>query len=156
MRIATWNVNSLKARMEALEKWLARAEPDVLLIQETKLSDAEAPVMPLRMAGYELIHHGEGRWNGVAILSRVGADDVITNFGDGPVRDSSAGADVQVSEEDFDPLDEARMVSADVSGERPLRPYAPKGGGGGSPVSEGQLRRLRRPAPRAARGAAAG
>ena len=73
MRIATWNVNSLKARMEAVEKWLVRAEPDVLLIQETKLADAEAPVMPLRMLGYELVHHGEGRWNGVAILTRVGA-----------------------------------------------------------------------------------
>ena len=46
MRIATWNVNSLKARMEAVEKWLARAEPDVLLMQETKLADADAPVMP--------------------------------------------------------------------------------------------------------------
>ena len=92
MRIATWNVNSLKARMEAVEKWLARAEPDVLLMQETKLADADAPVMPFRMLGYELVHHGEGRWNGVAILTRVGAEDVITNFGDGPVRDSSAGS----------------------------------------------------------------
>ena len=91
MRIATWNVNSLKARQEAVERWLARAEPDVLLIQETKLSDADAPVMPMRMLGYEMAHHGEGRWNGVAILSRVGLDDVVTNFGDGPVRDSSAG-----------------------------------------------------------------
>ena len=99
MRIATWNVNSLKARQEAVEKWLARAEPDVLLIQETKLSDAEAPEMPMRMLGYEMAHHGEGRWNGVAILSRVGIDDVITNFGDGPVRDSSAGATVAVPEQ---------------------------------------------------------
>src|SRR3954467_6237402 len=139
MRIATWNVNSLKARMEALEKWLARAEPDVLLIPETKLSDAEAPVLPLRMLGYELVHHGEGRWNGVAILSRVGADDVITNFGDGPVRDSSAGADVQVSEEDFDPLDEARMVSAVVGGVRVASLYAPNGRGVESPLYEGKL-----------------
>ena len=58
-------------------------------MQETKLADADAPVMPFRMLGYELVHHGEGRWNGVAILTRVGAEDVITNFGDGPVRDSS-------------------------------------------------------------------
>src|SRR3954462_13443354 len=140
MRIATWNVNSLKARMEALEKWLARAEPHVLLIQETKLSDAEAPVMPLRMLGYEVVHHGEGRWNGVAILSRVGADDVITNFGDGPVRDSSAGADVQVSEEDFDPLDEARMVSAVVGGIRVVSLYAPNGRVVDSPFYVGKLR----------------
>ena len=131
MRIATWNVNSLKARQEAVEKWLARAEPDVLLIQETKLSDADAPVMPFRMLGYELVHHGEGRWNGVAILSRVGLEDVVTNFGDGPVRDSSAGATVAVSEDDFDPFDEARMVSAVCGGVRvvsPVRPERPRGG----------------------------
>src|SRR3954465_2817632 len=95
--------------------------------------------MPLRMAGYELVHHGEGRWNGVAILSRVGADDVITNFGDGPVRDSSAGADVQVSEEDFDPLDEARMVSAVVGGIRVVSLYAPNGRVVDSPFSMGKL-----------------
>ena len=61
-------------------------------MQETKLADSEAPELPFRMAGYELVHHGEGRWNGVAIASKVGATDVVTNFGDGPVRDSSAGA----------------------------------------------------------------
>ena len=70
MRIATWNVNSLKARQEAVDKWLERAEPDVLLMQETKLSDEDAPLMPFQMAGYELLHHGEGRWNGVAIAAR--------------------------------------------------------------------------------------
>ena len=131
MRIATWNVNSLKARQEAVERWLARAEPDVLLIQETKLSDADAPVMPMRMLGYEMAHHGEGRWNGVAILSRVGLEDVITNFGDGPVRDSSAGATVAVSEDDFDPFDEARMVSAVCGGRAgrlPVRAERPRGG----------------------------
>ena len=139
MRIATWNVNSLKARQEAVEKWLARAEPDVLLIQETKLADAEAPEMPMRMLGYEMAHHGEGRWNGVAILSRVGIDDVITNFGDGPVRDSSAGATVAVSEEDFNPFDEARMVSAVCGGIRVVSLYAPNGRVVGSPFYEGKL-----------------
>src|SRR5687767_15707810 len=92
MRIATWNVNSLKARMEKVEWWLGRAQPDVLLLQETKLADSEAPILPFRMAGYELLHHGEGRWNGVAIASRIGAQDIVTNFGDGPVRDSGPGA----------------------------------------------------------------
>lgn len=147
MRIATWNVNSLKARQEAVEKWLARAEPDVLLIQETKLSDADAPVMPLRMLGYELAHHGEGRWNGVAILSRVGIEDVVTNFGDGPVRDSTAGASVAVSEDDFDPFDEARMIAAVCGGVRVASLYAPNGRVVGSPFYEGKLRwfaRLRR------------
>ena len=140
MRIATWNVNSLKARQEAVEKWLARAEPDVLLIQETKLSDADAPVMPFRMLGYDLVHHGEGRWNGVGILTRVGAEDVVTNFGDGPVRDSSAGAAVAVSEDDFNPFDEARMVSAVCGGVRVVSLYAPNGRIVGSPFFEGKLR----------------
>src|SRR5690242_203235 len=147
MRIATWNVNSLKARTEAVERWVARAEPDVLLLQETKLADAEAPELPFRMLGYELVHHGEGRWNGVAIASRVGASDVVTNFGDGPVRDSSAGADVAVSEDDFDPFDEARMVSAVCGGIRFVSLYAPNGRVVGSPFYEGKLRwfdRLRR------------
>jgi len=147
VRIATWNVNSLKARQEALELWLAKAQPDILLIQETKLSDNDAPVMPMRMLGYEMAHHGEGRWNGVAILSRVGIDDVITNFGDGPVRDSTAGAAVAVGEDDFDPFDEARMVSAVCGGIRVTSLYAPNGRVVGSPFYEGKLRwfeRLRR------------
>ena len=86
MRIATWNVNSLKASIEKVEWWLDRAEPDVLLLQETKLSDETAPVLHFSMAGYELLHHGEGRWNGVAIASRVGLAKMVSNFGDGPVR----------------------------------------------------------------------
>ena len=143
MRIATWNVNSLKARQEAVERWLARAEPDVLLIQETKLSDADAPVMPMRMLGYEMAHHGEGRWNGVAILSRVGLEDVVTNFGDGPVRDSSAGATVAVAEDDFNPLGEARMVAAVCGGVRFASLYAPNGREVGSPFFEGKLALVR-------------
>ena len=93
MRLATWNVNSLKARQEAVERWLDRAAPDILLIQETKLTDGDAPVMAFAMTGYQLVHHGEGRWNGVAIAAREGLpiDDVVTNFGDGPVRDSGPG-----------------------------------------------------------------
>ncbi len=138
MRIATWNVNSLKARMEKVEWWLARAQPDVLLLQETKLADSEAPVLPFRMAGYELLHHGEGRWNGVAIASRVGAEDIVTNFGDGPVRDSGPGA-AGLDEEDFNPLDEARMLSAVVGGIRFVSLYAPNGRVVGSPFYVGKL-----------------
>jgi exodeoxyribonuclease-3 len=139
MRIATWNVNSLKARMDAVEAWLGKVQPDILLMQETKLSDADAPVMPFRMLGYDLVHHGEGRWNGVAIATRVGAEDVITNFGDGPVRDSSSGATVAVSEEDFNPLDEARMLSAVCGGIRVVSIYAPNGRVVGSAFYEGKL-----------------
>ena len=138
MRIATWNVNSLKARQEKVEWWLERAAPDVLLMQETKLGDDDAPVMAFAMAGYDLVHHGEGRWNGVAIAVRqgLGAADVVTNFGDGPVRDSGPGRRRRASsEEDFDPFDEARMVSARRRpgrgrrradpGRQPVRPERP-------------------------------
>jgi exodeoxyribonuclease-3 len=150
MRIATWNVNSLKARMEKVEWWLERAAPDVLLMQETKLADADAPVMTFGMAGYDLVHHGEGRWNGVAIAVRQGlpVEGIITNFGDGPVRDSSAGSGPgETAEEDFDPFDEARMLSAVVDGIRLVSIYAPNGRVVGSAFYAGKLRwfeRLRR------------
>jgi len=147
MRIATWNVNSLKARLEKVEWWLERAAPDVLLMQETKLTDDYAPVLPFRMAGYDLLHHGEGRWNGVAIASRVGFEDAVTNFGDGPVRNSGAGASVSLAEEDFDPFAEARMVSAVCGGVRVVSLYAPNGRVVGTPFYTGKLAwfaRLRR------------
>lgn len=139
MRIATWNVNSLKARLGKVEWWLDRAQPDVLLLQETKLTDAEAPLLPFRARGYELLHHGEGRWNGVAIASRVGLTDPLTNFGDGPVRDSGPGA-TGLAEEDFDPSDEARMVAATCGGVRVVSLYGPNGRVVGSPFYEGKLR----------------
>jgi len=114
-----------------------------VLIQETKLGDDDAPVMAFAMAGYDLVHHGEGRWNGVAIAARQGAviGDVVTNFGDGPVRDSGpggAGAE-SVSEEDFNPFDEARMVAATVDGMRVASLYAPNGRVVGSPFYDGKL-----------------
>ncbi len=141
MRIATWNVNSLKARMDRVLEWLERGQPDVLLMQETKLADDDAPVLPFQMRGYELLHHGEGRWNGVAIASRlpIESDSVITNFGDGPVRNSAAGAASALSEEDFNPFDEARMLSARVGGVRFVSLYAPNGRVVGSPFYAGKL-----------------
>jgi exodeoxyribonuclease-3 len=72
MRIATWNVNSLKARLDKVLWWLDRASPDVLLMQETKLADVNASIAAFREAGYELLHHGQGQRNGVAIASRLG------------------------------------------------------------------------------------
>jgi len=142
VRIATWNVNSLKARQEAVERWLGRAQPDILLMQETKLTDADAPVMAFGMAGYQLVHHGEGRWNGVAIAARNGMaiGDVVTNFGDGPVRDSGpGGAGADQPEEDFDPLDEARMLAVSIDGLRVVSLYAPNGRVVGSPFYTGKL-----------------
>ena len=145
MRIATWNVNSLKARMEKVEWWLDRAAPDVALLQETKLGDSDAPVMAFAMAGYDLVHHGEGRWNGVAVAVRQGiaVSDVVTNFGDRPVRDSGPGS-VAAAEEDFDPLDEARMLALTIrdGSEAPLRVvslYGPNGRVVDSPFYLGKL-----------------
>ncbi|MFI5254524.1 MAG: exodeoxyribonuclease III [Candidatus Limnocylindrales bacterium] len=131
MRIATWNVNSLKARLERVEGWLAQVHPDVLLMQETKLADDAAPALAFQMAGYTLVHHGEGRWNGVAIASRVGAEDVVTNFGLGPVR---AGGG-----EDGEPAHEARMVAATCGGVRLVSVYAPNGREPGTPFYEAKL-----------------
>jgi exodeoxyribonuclease-3 len=82
MRIATWNVNSLKARMARVEEWLAYASPDVVCLQETKLADGAFPHMAFAALGYETAHHGDGQWNGVAICSRIGLDDVIAGFAD--------------------------------------------------------------------------
>ena len=104
MRIATWNVNSLKARLERVIPWLDRARPDVLLMQETKLADADAPVGAFAEAGYTLAHHGEGRWNGVAIASRCGLESVTKPA-----------------------FAEARVLSAVCGGVRLVSIYAPNG-----------------------------
>src|SRR5262245_18266911 len=112
MRVATWNVNSLKARIDKLAWWLERAAPDVLLVQETKLADSAAPIAWFRERGYALAHHGEGRWNGVAIASKAGLDDVVTHFGE-PMR---PGRTPEVG--DDEPLAEARMIGAHCSSVR--------------------------------------
>jgi exodeoxyribonuclease-3 len=133
MRIATWNVNSLKARLEKVAWWLQRAQPDVLLMQETKLADNDVPLLPFRSAGYEVAHHGEGRWNGVAIASRCGIEGVVTNFGEPlrPAQTDEAGDD--------EPLAEARMISAVCGGVRIVCVYAPNGRVVDSPFYEAKL-----------------
>ncbi|MGH9057451.1 MAG: exodeoxyribonuclease III [Acidimicrobiales bacterium] len=80
MRIATWNVNSLKARLARVEEWIGYARPDILCLQETKLSDAAFPHIAFASLGYESVHHGDGRWNGVAIISRVGITGPVNGF----------------------------------------------------------------------------
>lgn len=111
MRIATWNVASLTPeRLERLHEWLGYAEPDVVCLQETKKADDDFPALDLLAHGYETAHHGQGRWNGVAILSRVGLDDIQAGFGDG-------GPD--------DP--EARLVSATCNDVRVSSVYVPNG-----------------------------
>ena len=109
MRIATWNVNSLPARIFRVEEWIRYAQPDVLCMQETKQADAAFPHGAFAALGYETAHHGDGRWNGVAIASRVGLEDVSTGMG---------------SEED---AHGTRLVAADCGGVRVHSVYVPNG-----------------------------
>jgi exodeoxyribonuclease III len=76
MRIATWNVNSVVARLPRLVAWLADRVPDIVCLQETKSSATGFPQADVEGLGYEIAVHGDGRWNGVAVLSRVGLDNV--------------------------------------------------------------------------------
>jgi exodeoxyribonuclease-3 len=76
VRIATWNVNSIGARLPRLLPWLEEVAPDVVALQETKCADGSFPYLPLQALGYEVAHCGDGRWNGVAVLSRIGLSDV--------------------------------------------------------------------------------
>jgi len=115
VRIATWNVNSLKIRLPRVEEWLGYARPDVLCLQETKLADAAFPAMAFETLGYQAAHHGRGQWNGVAILSRVGIDDVVDGFCTG-----------------VEPDQDTRVVSATCGGVRVSSVYAPNGRAVGS------------------------
>jgi exodeoxyribonuclease-3 len=133
LRVATWNVNSLRARFDKVRWWIERARPDVLLMQETKLADTDAPAAAFGELGYELAHHGEGRWNGVAIASRVGVAAVVTNFGE-PLRPRPEG-----DEGEAEPLAECRMIAADCGGVRVLSLYAPNGRIVGSPFYAAKL-----------------
>ncbi|MDH3294425.1 MAG: exodeoxyribonuclease III [Acidimicrobiia bacterium] len=110
MLVATWNVNSLNARMPRVEEWLAQVEPDIVCLQETKLADDAVPVKTFNQLGYDLAHHGQGQWNGVAILSRVGIDEVIEGFADG-----------------IEPDRDARLVSARCGPIRVNSVYVPNG-----------------------------
>ena len=110
MRIATWNINSLRARLERVEGWIGEVEPDVLLLQETKLADDAFPALTFEALGYESAHHGSGQWNGVAILSRVGIDDVVAGFADGGAPDP-----------------DARLISATCGDLRVSSAYVPNG-----------------------------
>src|ERR1039457_7736133 len=80
MRLATWNVNSVVARLPRLIDWLSSSSPDVLWLQETKIADDACPRAEVEALGYEVALHGEGRWNGVAIISRAGLQDVARGF----------------------------------------------------------------------------
>ena len=76
MRIATWNVNSLRTRIDRVEAFLDRHDVDVLAVQETKAREGQLPVMGLQAMGYDVAAVGYDQWNGVAVISRVGLADV--------------------------------------------------------------------------------
>jgi exodeoxyribonuclease-3 len=108
--LATWNVNSLKARLPRVLAWLEEVSPDVVCLQETKLAQDRFPTADIGALGYESVHFGQGQWNGVAILSRVGLDDPMSNFAPG-----------------IEPDGEARIVSATCGGIRVMSVYVPNG-----------------------------
>jgi exodeoxyribonuclease III len=122
VRIATWNVNSLKARLPRVEDWLAEIQPDVVCLQETKLSDAAFPALTFQGLGYESVHHGQGQWNGVAILSKVGIDDVTYGF----APDLSTPEDA-IDEYQAGVLAEARLITARCGGVLVSSVYVPNG-----------------------------
>lgn len=109
MLLATWNVNSLKARLERVTAWLSEVQPDVLCIQETKMKDAAFPALDFAAMGYESVHFGQGQWNGVAILSKVGIANVTNNFKVG------------------DPDPDARIITAECGGCLVSSVYVPNG-----------------------------
>jgi exodeoxyribonuclease-3 len=110
VRLATWNVNSLRVRQPRVEAWLAEVQPDIVCMQETKLADSGFPALAFEALGYTAAHHGQGQWNGVAVLSRIGIDDVVAGFADG------------------DPPDlDARLISVTCAGIRISSVYVPNG-----------------------------
>ena len=124
MKIATWNVNSLKVRLPHVLDWLAAEQPDVLALQETKLIDENFPADAIREAGFEVVYTGQKTYNGVALITRAPATDVIT---------------------DVDGLDDParRILGATVDGVRVLNLYVVNGQEVGSDKYEHKLYWLR-------------
>jgi exodeoxyribonuclease-3 len=127
MRIATWNVNSLKVRMERVLEWISYGHPDILCLQETKLADAAFPHMAFAALGYESVHHGSGQWNGVAVLSRVGLGETIMGFADGD-----------------EPDQDTRLITARCGDVTVCSVYVPNGRSVGSEHYEYKLKWLAR------------
>jgi exodeoxyribonuclease-3 len=120
MRIATWNVNSLRARIDRVVGWLQRTEVDVLAIQETKIDDARFPAERFAAIGYQVARHGLSQWNGVAVASRVGISDVQIGLPDGPGFGDP-------------PAQEARALGATCGGVTVWSLYVPNGRAVGDP-----------------------
>ncbi|MGA0612641.1 exodeoxyribonuclease III [Caldimonas sp. KR1-144] len=124
MKLATWNVNSLAVRLPQLLDWMALHQPDVMVLQETKLTDDKFPAAELAAAGYQSQCHGQRTYNGVALLSRVGATDLqrnIPEFGD----------------------EQARVIAGTVGGLRVIGAYFPNGQAPGTEKFEYKMQWLR-------------
>jgi exodeoxyribonuclease-3 len=124
MKLATWNVNSLVARMPRVLELLERHQPDLLFMQETKTEPGAFPLLELEATGYQAIHHSSGRWAGVALLAR------------GEVTEVRVGLPGEPSG------DEARWLEADVDGLRAVSVYVPNGRAPDSPFYDDKLRFL--------------
>lgn len=112
LRLATWNVNSIIPRMPRLLEWLERDRPDIVCLQETKIADEKLPRLELSGLGYEAVAAGQGAWNGVALLSRVGIDDVSRGL---------------TGDEGWDGTVEARAIGATCGPLRVWSLYVPNG-----------------------------
>ncbi|MGH8889188.1 MAG: exodeoxyribonuclease III [Acidothermaceae bacterium] len=133
MRIASWNVNSVTARLPRLLEWLSSAQPDVLCLQELKCSPADFPTAQVAELGYESAIDAAGRWNGVAILSRVGLDDVRAGLVDQPGF---------LAEGSMLEAPEHRAIGATCGGVRVWSVYVPNGRELGHPHYHYKLRWL--------------
>lgn len=122
MRLASWNVNSVRARMEAVAGWLDRQQPDVLCLQETKVVDQDFPTEEFTRRGYSVIMTGQPTYNGVAIASRVPIGNVRTDL------------------PGLLPDPDKRLIAADIAGVRVINVYVPNGKGVGLPSFQDKLR----------------
>ena len=126
MKVVTWNVNSIRARLERLEAFLERHDPDVVCLQETKVQDEAFPEQAVKDAGYHVVFHGQKTYNGVAILTKSEPEEVVAAFEDG--------------EDDS----EARLLAATVDGVRIVNVYVPNGKEVGHEKYDFKLRWLER------------
>lgn len=110
LKIASWNVNSIRARMEAVLPWLEEHQPDILALQETKVENHQFPVAEFESAGYHIIFHGQKSYNGVAILSKQPLSDILTQW---------------PSEQENDP--QCRLLAATLGDVRVVNVYVPNG-----------------------------
>lgn len=124
LRLATWNVNSIRTRLDRVLDWLGRAQVDVLAMQETKCADDQFPTLPFFELGYEVAHCGFNQWNGVAIASRVGLQDIEVGFD---------GQPSWSSKRDLAQAAEARALGATCGGVRVWSLYVPNGRSLGDP-----------------------